>query len=268
MADAQAFGSRAIDVLIVDDDPMIAAEAGNCLKKSGLSCLDVRDGFHALHLLTRGCRVGVVVSDLRMPELDGLQFAERLNGLPDPQRPELVFMSGNAGFDDAVQAIRLHARDLLTKPVAPQTLVRSVKSALQVRQLRSETKAEAPPQERAADRHPPQRNRATLDSLRAVRKVRSQYFPSELFSDPCWEMLLDLYDARLADQQVTVTSLAAASGAPPTTAWRRISALQSHGLIERIDDPDDKRRAIVRLSSTGLAAVENFFETYSRRRPT
>jgi DNA-binding MarR family transcriptional regulator len=116
-----------------------------------------------------------------------------------------------------------------------------------------------------ADRSPAERKRDTLEDLRAIRKVRSKYFPSELFSDPCWEMLLDLYDGELAGQAVTVTSLGAASGASLTTALRRMDALQSHGLIERAEDPHDKRRTLIRLSRAGLEAVERFFDTYGRR---
>ena len=78
-------------------------------------------------------------------------------------------------------------------------------------------------------------------------------------------MLLDLYDGQLAGQEVTVTSLGAASGAPLTTALRRMDSLQKYGLIDRLEDAQDKRRTIVRLSKHGLEAVEHFFDTYSRR---
>jgi len=255
---------KVLDVLIVDDDPEMASEFVDCLSRAGLSCGAARDGWQALQLIADGCRVSVVVSDLRMPELDGLMFADHLRRLVEQDRPEIVFVSGSAAYDDAVQAIRLGARDMLTKPVEPATLVRAVKSAVLVRQMRKGTTAPEP-QARPPDKPPLERRRATLESLRAVRKVRSKFFPSELFSDPCWEMLLDLYDSLLAGQPATVTSLSAASGATTTTAWRRISTLEDHGLIKREEDPNDKRRMIVRLSKTGLAAVENFFETYSNR---
>src|SRR5439155_1050735 len=84
----------------------------------------------------------------------------------------------------------------------------------------------------------------------------SQYFPAELFSDPCWEMLLDLYDAALAGAEVTVTSLGAASGVPQTTALRRMETLQGHNLIVRAEDKSDKRRTIIRQSETGMHAVD------------
>ena len=72
--------------------------------------------------------------------------------------------------------------------------------------------------------------------LKTMRRLRSQYFPAELFSDPCWEMLLDLYDAALVGAEVTVTSLGAASGVPQTTALRRMETLQAHHLIVRTED--------------------------------
>jgi len=264
VAAVEAEDSKTLDVLIVDDDPDLADELVEYLSKAGLSCDKAADGWSALKLLADGWRARVVVSDLRMPELSGLEFVDQLGKRAGPDKPEIIFISGNAGYDDAVEAIRLQARDMLTKPVDGPRLVRAVKSALLVRQMRSSS-AE-PVQVAAPEKSDAERKRATLESLRAVRKVRSKYFPSELFSDPCWEMLLDLYDALLAGQETTVTSLAAASGAATTTAWRRLSALQSHGLIERVDDPGDKRRTIIRLSPAGLRAVENFFDTYSRRK--
>jgi len=114
----------------------------------------------------------------------------------------------------------------------------------------------------AEDAGPVARKRAALGELKTMRRLRSQYFPAELFSDPCWEMLLDLYDASLAGAEVTVTSLGAASGVPQTTALRRMETLQGHDLIVRTEDKADKRRTIIKLSDMGMQAVESFFETY------
>ncbi len=260
-----------IDVLVVDDDSAILDELTDSLSRAKLTCHAAGDGWGALKLLADGWRPAVVVSDLHMPELNGLEFAGHINALPDRQRPEIIFVSGDAGFDDAVQAIRLGARDLLTKPIDGPRLIRAVKSALLGRQVRHGELPAAPAEEKKKEEpNPPQptspqRRRATLDDLRAVRKVRDRHFPTELFSDPCWEMLLDLYDAQLDEAEVTVSSLGAASGVPLTTALRRMDVLQKHGFIERLVDPDDRRRTIVRLSATGLAAVEKFFDSYAQR---
>lgn len=264
-----------IDVLVVDDDADALEELVEYLTKAGLRCRSAGDGWSALELMAGGVRAEVVVSDLRMPELDGMQFAERLRLLKEGERPEVIFVSGHAGFEDAVAAIRLGARDMLTKPVDGLHLVRAVKSAKLARQMRhgeAPSVAEPIPSSTASQRDnsvaadPLQLRREALRELKTIRRDRSAYFPAELFSDPCWEMLLDLYDARLGAEEVTVTSLGAASGVPLTTALRRMETLQSHGLIDRVEDRGDKRRTIMKLTDQGLRAVENFFEAYLGRR--
>src|SRR5258708_2105406 len=127
---------RSLDVLVVDDDREAVEELVEHLSKANLSCKPAADGWAALPLLADGYRPQVVVTDLRMPELSGMEFAERLSRLGEGERPEIIFVSGNAGFDDAVQAIRLGARDMLTKPIDGPRLVRAVKSAQLARQMR------------------------------------------------------------------------------------------------------------------------------------
>lgn len=249
--------ASSVDVLVVDDDVESIEELVEFLAKAGLSCRAASDGWSALKLLAEGLRVGIVVSDLRMPELDGVQFAERLSRFADGIRPEIIFVSGNAGFDDAVAAMRLGARDMLTKPVDGPRLVRAVKSAQLARQMRQGVEAAA--EEPVLP--PVERRRIALRDLKAMRRTRSSLFPTELFSDPCWEMLLDLYDAQLAGAEVTVTSLGAASGVPLTTALRRMDELQRHNLIVRADDVGDKRRTIIRLTDSGLRAIDTFFDS-------
>lgn len=262
--DGPLLPNRTFDVLVVDDDSDAVEELVECLAKAGLSCLSAGDGWQALKLLADGRKVKVVVSDLRMPELTGLEFAERLTRLDGGDKPDVIFVSGHAGFDDAVEAIRLGARDLLTKPVDGPRLVKAVKSALLARQGRER----AAPTVGAEAGEPNDRKRAALKLMRSMRRMRSQHFPTQLFSDPCWVMLLDLYDGHLVGAEVTVTSLGAASGAPLTTALRRMDQLKAHGLIERTEDIEDKRRTIVRLTRAGLDAVEGFFDTYLQRPAT
>lgn len=266
-----------IDVLVVDDDTDTIEELVEYLSKAGLTCKAAADGWAALKLLADGFKPGVVVTDLRMPEMDGMEFVERLRQFNDRERPEVIFVSGHAGFDDAVAAIRLGARDMLTKPIDPSKLVRAVKSAQLNRQVRRQPDPAAEPRaedtkgtsgmmaERTPGKDLVARKRAALADLRTIRRTRDQYFPSDLFSDPCWEMLLDLYDAKLVGGEVTVTSLGAASGVPLTTALRRMEALQSHGLIVRVEDAGDRRRTIIRLTTPGLQAVESFFESHLGR---
>src|SRR5258708_21319329 len=72
---------RSLDVLVVDDDRDAVEELVEYLSKANLSCKPAPDGWAALQLLADGYRPQVVVTDLRMPELSGMEFAERLNRL-------------------------------------------------------------------------------------------------------------------------------------------------------------------------------------------
>jgi hypothetical protein len=102
---------------------------------------------------------------------------------------------------------------------------------------------------------------ATAHEIRAVirsRRMRAQFFTGELFADPAWDMLLDLYAARLEDRRVSVSSLCIAAAVPPTTALRWISTMHEAGLFERQADPVDRRRAYIVLSETGLQGMRGY----------
>lgn len=95
------------------------------------------------------------------------------------------------------------------------------------------------------------------DIIRA-RAARTKYFKATLFSDPAWDMLLQLYWAAVSGEELSVKSVAHGSGTPWATALRWINILLEEGLIERERDTRDGRRTLVRLSEGGLTAMENY----------
>lgn len=105
-----------------------------------------------------------------------------------------------------------------------------------------------------------------IQSVRSVIEARRQrgcYFNSELFADPGWDILLELYAGALAGQPIAVTKLCQVSGVPETTALRWIGKLQTEGLLSRHQDPFDGRRVWVALSEDGLKAMEAYWENIS-----
>ena len=97
---------------------------------------------------------------------------------------------------------------------------------------------------------------------------RMNYFPSGLFADPAWDMLLDLTHARLAGKHISVSSLCIASGVPATTALRRITDLVEKGLAVRIKDNNDGRRIFVELTDDGFARMIHYLEKIERTAAT
>lgn len=107
--------------------------------------------------------------------------------------------------------------------------------------------------------------RPPLPDPRLVRKIirqrqlRSEFLAGELFADPAWDILLDLTAARAEHTRVSVTSLCIASGVPPTTALRWISQMVEAGLLVRVEDESDRRRAFIELSDKAADAMARYF---------
>lgn len=97
-------------------------------------------------------------------------------------------------------------------------------------------------------------------SVIAGRQARARFFDAELFSDPAWDMLLDLTAAHAEGAKVSVTSLCIAAGVPATTALRWLKQMVESGVFERVADPDDRRRAFIELSEASVDAMARYFE--------
>lgn len=262
-----------LDVLVVDDDRVILDELVSCLEKAGLVCAASSDAWQALDLLAGGARPAVVVSDIRMPELDGIEFAQRLARIAP--RPEIVFVSGNAVLDDAVEALRLGARDLLAKPIDLRRLIQIVKDVLIARRA-----AESPSGDADILSAPRKANTPALvevdtanmvglvlRDLKELHRLRGEHLPAGMAVEASWEMLLDLHQSEKRGEELSLTSLGISSGAPLTSALRRIHELEKEHLIERLPDGKDRRRSTLRLSDKGRLAVESFVRSYLTSRP-
>lgn len=92
-----------------------------------------------------------------------------------------------------------------------------------------------------------------------LRRQRAAIFGGEeLFGEPAWDILLDLYIAHAENKQVSVSSACIGSASPPTTGLRWLTVLAEKNLIARQNDVADHRRIMVRLTDKGVTAVERF----------
>ncbi|WP_159870900.1 MarR family transcriptional regulator [Novosphingobium sp. 9U] len=97
------------------------------------------------------------------------------------------------------------------------------------------------------------------------RRRRNKIFQSdELFGEPAWDIMLDLFIAAKERRRVSVTSACIGSAVPSTTALRWISILERQGFLSREADPGDARRVYVRLSPRGYEAMLEYFSASSR----
>ena len=119
-------------VIVVDDEASIRTAVEQWLSLSGFSVQLFARGEDCLARLPRDFP-GVVLSDVRMPGLSGMQLLERLRQL-DPDLP-VILLTGHGDVPMAVEAMRNGAYDFLEKPFTPQHLMGSLGRALEKRQL-------------------------------------------------------------------------------------------------------------------------------------
>lgn len=119
-------------VVLVDDDDAFREALTERLSLDGLVVTACASAEAALRVVDAEFE-GVVVTDLRMPGLDGRQLARRLSAM-DADLP-VVMMTGHGDIAEAVEAMRQGAYDFLTKPFAPERLVETLRRALEKRAL-------------------------------------------------------------------------------------------------------------------------------------
>jgi DNA-binding NtrC family response regulator len=112
-------------VLIVDDEPNVRLVLGTALSSVGYQVGDAEDGEKALEILSSPRQsFDLVLLDLQMPKLDGMELLSRLreagNSVP------VVILTAHGNIPEAVTAMKLGAIDFLTKPITPEALRRVV----------------------------------------------------------------------------------------------------------------------------------------------
>ncbi len=249
-------------VLLVDDDIDVLIELQEGLAALGIPARTAATAEEALAMVERDPALQVIVTDLQMPRTDGIELLRKLSARPHARPFAAIVITGHASLDRAVGALRLHAVDFLQKPLSADEVAHAIRRAFG---LVEDDEAEEAGARQAASPAAPTARPAYLKALVAARADRDALFAAGLFSDPAWEMMLDLAVAEASGRPISVTSLCIASGAPTTTALRRMDDLKAAGLIDRVPDPRDRRRVLVRLTAQGKERMEAFVSRQAGR---
>lgn len=106
-----------------------------------------------------------------------------------------------------------------------------------------------------------QRDRTKLArAFYSDRRDRDALFPSGIFADPAWDILLILYSAEVAQQRLNITSVCAAAAVPATTALRWIDNLLRHGLLRKEPHATDGRTNWLQLTADARGRLDRFFD--------
>ena len=281
--DAQAAGLRLVqageiaellsgDARPLGDVVMVDCPGNDAASLAALARLDVRAA-------QAGARMVVSTSMAALDDVFGCLDQSGAQILVDPSRGERVLALGRALIDCAGARVReLSDEDRLallrlTEQVsqiaqrldrmgAPPAL--SAEPGLSAFRFESPNTAYLGADNDHSDRLV-RAARPALPDPRLVRRIirqrqlRARFFDGDLFADPAWDMLLDLTAARAEHSRVSVTSLCIASGVPPTTALRWIGQMTDAGLLERVEDETDRRRAFITLTDRAADTMARYF---------
>lgn len=128
------------NILVVDDEPVARQSLSDILKLEGYGVTAAPNGQAAVeHARTHS--VDLMIVDLKMPGMDGLEVVQVVNQI-SPET-EVILLTAHGSTETAIQALRLRIHDYLLKPASPTQILASVKKGLSRRSARSRLNAVA-----------------------------------------------------------------------------------------------------------------------------
>ena len=123
-------------ILVVDDDPTQRRLIQAVLERDGNAVVHATSGGEAIDRMTRGGGADLILLDMIMPEMSGLECLAELRsaGVNEP----VIVLTANGGIDMVVKAMQAGAQDFFVKPVGPERLLVGVRNAMQMTRLTAE----------------------------------------------------------------------------------------------------------------------------------
>lgn len=257
-------------VLVIDDDPHCVTHCASMLEDLGYRHHCATTAREALEHIGRDPTIQIMLADMQMPSMDGFVLIEEARARISGNKPiAAIMLTEKATAELAIKGLHVEAVDLLCKPLEFDAYSMALRRAMryltarrpsadgasmsnfsqQLARLVSvlEGKSLEPKLEgKLTDKE----IGTTLRTIIGSRSLRSRFFPSELFADPAWDILLDLTRAKLDGQQVSVSSVCIAASVPMSTALRWVRQMVDAGLLRRWTDPKDRRRDLIALTDT------------------
>ncbi len=118
-----------MQILIVEDEPEIAQLIQQTLEKEAFSCTIAHNGLKGLELF-RAQQPDLIILDLMLPGLDGLEVCTRIRQQPGPKDPYILMLTARGEEIDRIIGLSTGADDYLVKPFSPRELVARVRALL------------------------------------------------------------------------------------------------------------------------------------------
>jgi two-component system, OmpR family, phosphate regulon response regulator PhoB len=119
-----------VQILVVDDEPEVVELIEYHLRQAGYEVVRAKDGAEALSL-ARKTQPQLIILDVMMPELDGMEACKLLRRSPETSAVPIVMLTARAAEADRIRGLELGADDYVVKPFSPRELVLRVKKLLE-----------------------------------------------------------------------------------------------------------------------------------------
>ena len=119
-------------VLVVDPDEKSRRDVMEALPREGIETIELRDGVEVLHCLKERT-VDLIISEVELPFLGGLDLAKAIKGKADHSRTAIVFLTVKADPMSMIEGIKAGAKQYLTKPVQTGELGEKLRKILGAR---------------------------------------------------------------------------------------------------------------------------------------
>ena len=113
-------------ILIVDDSSVIRMVLKNTLNEDGYDVIEAINGVDALTILKSGEKIGLVISDVNMPEMDGITFVQTYKAIPELQYIPVLMLTTETGQEKKESAKAAGVRAWLVKPFNRESLMAAV----------------------------------------------------------------------------------------------------------------------------------------------
>lgn len=265
-------------VLVVDSNTEALGHCSAILKTLGYNHHTVASAEEGLDRISRDPTIQIVLADRSTPVLDGVTMIEEMRArLGSSRAIAPILMTDQLTTDIALRCLHIEAADVLCKPLEFERLSVALRRAMQSVRSRQQLLESAnlssfgaqlkrlfsslehrslddPSEEGPSDAEVA----AALRTIISARAMRGRHFSTQLFADPAWDILLDLTRARLANQDVSVSSVCIAASVPMSTALRWVCQMVDIGLLHRWRDPKDRRRDLIALTEPTAAHMRNY----------
>lgn len=267
-------------MLVVDDNRVVLELTQHVVSRLGYPCRTAISAYEALDILAEDPAIGIVMADIDMPDLDGLDLAQDLKERFGESRPLVtIIYSEYLDYESTLIAIRSGVFDVLEKPASTRDIAAVLRRAQLAwrRQANSvttdgtthlatdmanpvpaRTAKQTPIMSVSPDEQSPNDPATAIRELIARRRERSEVIPGPLLNDPAWDMVLDMALSKLEGKTLSVSSVCMATGAPFTTAIRWLKQMQADNLVRRWNDPQDRRRDLIELTDECFERVQNY----------